>query len=356
MRDRIQQRDLEILRTLHRLRFATTRELGVFFPSPSAARRRMAHLSEMNLIRTHAKGVDPLFRYQAWRLSAEGAEVLMSAFPDEPLADGLLERLPDMPLLNIPHREAVSRIYLRLLERAAGPAPHEQDMRAVTTRIAALRARAFDLWWQPDGDVQLRMRNWDAPSAADWAEHRQQQRAGRKPKALPSPTIAVVPDATICPRRSNVRLFLELDRSSRSLARIRETIARYLTLLANAYEEAYPDGRVPIVLYVVRSKARGQGIKRLLEDGLRFRWGVVVEADAPAWLEEHLPLPARTPAVADAPAPSVRRAARDMYEWVLSYRETLAQRRLDLPREGISCVRALGEALAYSAEEDGDAS
>lgn len=114
----LQRRDLEILRTLARIRHATSRELTrAFFPSPIAARRRLRVLTGLDLIQPHRKGVPAQMIYQAWRLTAIGVEQVAAAFPDELVPDGLAEKLADANLLHVDHREAVSRIYLRLLGR-----------------------------------------------------------------------------------------------------------------------------------------------------------------------------------------------------------------------------------------------
>ncbi len=337
----LQPRDLEILRTLARLRFVTAREMcAVFFPSPSVASRRLVRLGQRDLIRDHKRTPAPGLTYHAWRLTPAGIEVVGLAFPDEPLPDGLGERLADANLHNPVHREAVSQIYLRLLGRAADPMPHEQDRAAVTTRAAQIRARAFEFWWQPDGDVQLAFRTQD-----------QQE--------------LLVPDATLCARRHPVRLFIELDRSTHSLTRIRQVVARYSRFLEKAYRQTFPDGRVPEILYVTRSEGRRQGVERILADGFGkdVRWAAITDDDAPTWIEQHfLRLAARPrdavaldtpPPLRDGDAP-LAHAAHEVYRWAREYRLELRTAGSDLPADGLRSLRRLRDRLGDPGDDHAD--
>src|SRR5262245_47904590 len=113
MMDYLQRRDLEILRTLARLRNMTTKEIVAgFFATPTVGRRRIRRLSGLDLVASHRKGVPDDLQYYAWRLTPRGLDVVAEAFPDEPFPDGLAERLADGSLRNIEHRQQLSRLYL----------------------------------------------------------------------------------------------------------------------------------------------------------------------------------------------------------------------------------------------------
>ena len=54
--DYLQRRDLEILRTLGRTRYLTTKEIVAgFFATPQVGRRRVRRLSALDLIAAHRK-------------------------------------------------------------------------------------------------------------------------------------------------------------------------------------------------------------------------------------------------------------------------------------------------------------
>src|SRR5690242_6614760 len=112
----LESRDFEILRTLLRCRFLTSREInGAFFPCPKVGRRRLHKLSDRDYIKPHSKGLPPRSSYSAWRLTSKGLQAAERNFPDDPFPDGLIERLSDQSLYNLEHREAISRIYLKLV-------------------------------------------------------------------------------------------------------------------------------------------------------------------------------------------------------------------------------------------------
>jgi hypothetical protein len=194
IRNSLQRRDLEILRTIGRLRYVTTREIAAaFFATPSLGRRRLRHLSELDLIATHRKGVPERLPHHAWRLTSRGLDLVAEAFPDEPFPDGLAERVANGSLYDLDHRGAVNRLYLALLAADAGPVPDDADIQTVRAVMDARRARADQFWWQPDGDEVLRS-----------------EKLGER--------LQVVPDATLYGRHRAVRVFVEVDRSTRGLA------------------------------------------------------------------------------------------------------------------------------------------
>jgi hypothetical protein len=156
IRRSLQRRDLEILRTIGRLRYVTTQDIvATFFATAHLGRRRLRHLSGLDLIATHRKGVPVRLPLYAWRLTARGLDAVSEAFPDELFPDGLAEHLADGNLHNLDHRDALSRLYLALLAGGTGPMPDDGDIASVQAVVDGLRARGTQFWWQPDGDVVL---------------------------------------------------------------------------------------------------------------------------------------------------------------------------------------------------------
>src|SRR5262249_40860207 len=157
MADYLQRRDLEILRTLARLRYMTTKEIVAgFFATPTVGRRRIRRLSGLDLVATHRKGVSPELQYYAWRLTPRGLDVVAEAFPDEPLPAGLAERLAEGSLRNIEHRQQLSRLYLGFLGGETGPMPQEANVASMRAVVDSLRERASQVFWRADGDVAMR--------------------------------------------------------------------------------------------------------------------------------------------------------------------------------------------------------
>jgi len=89
----------------------------------------------------------------------------------------------------------------------------------------------------------------------------------------------IVPDATICARHLAVRVFLELDRSTRGLSRIAEALERYGAFFRDAHEDVFRDRRTPHLLYVVRSPGRKEGITAQAEKVLEAPQLDVTEDD-----------------------------------------------------------------------------
>jgi hypothetical protein len=297
----------------------TTNEIVVtFFATPHLGRRRLRRLSGLDLIATHRKGVPDRLPHYAWRLTSRGLDVVAEAFPDEPFPDGLAERLADASLRNLDHHAAVSRLYLGLIAAGAGPMPDDADLSSVRTVVEGLRARATQVWWQPDGDVVLRF-----------------ERLGQEAR--------VIPDATVCGRHKTVRIFVELDRSTRALGRIAENLERYAWFLRHDHARLFADGRVPSVLYVVRSAGRRAGISEHAERilGNDVCWAVLEEKAAIDWLEGALVDRARDAAVLPPPATApgdahggLAEAAKAVYVWARSYAEELRARGHELPEAG----------------------
>jgi hypothetical protein len=313
--DSLQRRDWEILRTICRLRYVTTQEIiATFFSTPSVGRRRLRRLSGLDLITPHRKGVPAVLPYYAWRLTSRGLDAVAAGFPDEPIPDGLAERLADASLHNLDHRAALTRLYLGLLAAATDRTAAEPDLAAVRAAVDALRARGNQFWWQPDGDVVLRCKKLGED-------------------------VQIVPDATVCGRHRSVRIFVELDRSTRGLTRIAENLDRYAWVLGHAYKDIFPDGRSALLLYVVRSEGRRAGIAELAGRviGTASPWAVLPEKAAVRWLEE-----AVVDATHDGPTNSGVRdgddrlvaVAKSVYAWARGYEKQLRGEGRAFPPDG----------------------
>jgi len=238
-------RDLEILRALLRVRYLTTRQInGAFFSCPRVGRRRSHRLSDYDLIRPHAKGLPAVLRYTAWRLTSRGLDEVASAFPDEPIPEGLVDRVTAGSLHHALHREALADLYLHLVvpDRAK---LSERDLGAHRRWAAEMRNRAGRITWEPDGDVVITI---------SWLGKRAD----------------IVPDAVIRSAKLRRRIFVELDRSTKDLRRIRQCLERY----ARAFRSLDLEGDVPSLLFVVRSAARQANVEALRDErsGIRSTW------------------------------------------------------------------------------------
>lgn len=323
----LQVRDLEIVRTLGRLRYMTTREINsVFFGTERNGRRRLKILRDLDLIRPHVRGIPPRVLYSAWRLTVAGVRLIAEAFPDEPVVDGLAERIAAGHLGQVDHREAVSRVYLELLAGNRDEVD-ETDLASVRARAVWIRDRASQVWWQADGDVILPVRSL--------GEAKQ-----------------LVPDATLCGRHRSGRVFVEVDRSTYALSRLAATFDRYRVFFRDGYSGAFPDRRTPVLLFVVRSKGRQRSVYELAARHLGdvVPWGVLLEGQTTAFLEERLfdtsqmaPSAVRTP-VSGEDAP-LRAVAKDLYRWVRAFQEELRVEGRELPADGRSLLRRLYEEL-----------
>ncbi len=287
---RLQLRDFEILRTLLRLRFVTTREiLSTFFTSASSGRHRLSVLSEVGFIMPHTKGLLDPWGFRAWRLTPEGIEMTAHLFPDDPIPDGLAERLAGMSLFNIQHRCDLNRVYFRLIQPEVDPAQlvvgggqqsakgapaplaagsprrtarpeqattppssekptrpprdargrfeqptPDEEREAREEAIRAMRARASAFLWMPDGDRVYRF---------DYRGEGHQ----------------LVPDAVVLPLAGDSIIFLELDRSTKALKRVRENLERYAVFFRDLVPRLHP-GKRPRLVYVVPSNARAAGV------------------------------------------------------------------------------------------------
>jgi hypothetical protein len=311
----IQPRDIELLRTLARLRYVTSREINrTFFSHDRPARRRLEKLSARDYIAPHSKGLAPRCSYSAWRLTARGLSVVERHYPLEPVPDGLVERLMEASLQDLEHREALSRVYLELI---GGDAPTGGDESNLEMRlhIATLAQRASQLVWQPDGDVELRY-------------------------AFEGRTHVLVPDATVISPGSDVRVFVELDRSNKTLTRIAQNVEQYKVYFRDVYATAFADGRKPILVYVLQSESRRRGVSRVLGRVLDpgQESGALLVGQTTAWLERRLGLPegnapavqshVRTGMTPTGPAGDLVSAAGAVLEWTNALLVTLKARGL----------------------------
>jgi hypothetical protein len=187
----LEPRDLEILRTLWRLRYVTSRQLNqTFFSNERVGRRRFQRLAAKNLIRVHRNGLPPRTQWGAWRIMGQGVEIVANHYPDEVVPDDLQTRVAEGSLLNLEDRERASQIYLDYI------APHTPPTQAVTSVAQArlwareIRRRAQAISWSPVHDVVLRY-----------------EQLGKRTQ--------IVPDATITVRARGLRVYLMLDHAGR---------------------------------------------------------------------------------------------------------------------------------------------
>jgi len=322
--NKLELRDLEILRALLRVRYLTTRQIvGAFFSCPRVGRRRVHRLSEYNLIRPHAKGLPEALRYTAWRLTARGLDTVAHEFPDETVPDGLIDRIATGSLHHALHREALAELYLGLAipERADLA---DNDLAAHRRWVTDMRARASSISWQPDGDVVL--------SASPLGQR-----------------MDVVPDAVVR-SRTQWRIFIELDRSTKDLGRVRDGLVRYQAVLRHSDF----GGEAPCVLFVVRSAARKRNIEGMIH-GLPLV--IVEQREAVAWLREQL-LALAPAAQAPPEKHPVHAAAHRAYSWMTKVDralrkngmyDALSQAEPDLMKQGLERMTALYNALKATA-------
>jgi hypothetical protein len=301
----------------------TTRELvSVFFSSASVGRRRLSILSEVGWITPHSKGLTDLWGFRAWRLTPEGIDTVAHSMRDEVLPDGLADRLIGTSLFNIQHRMELNRLYFRLLSdpAPAGSTPDDRD-----GFIRTLRSRADTFSWQPDGDAVYRF---------DYGAEAHQ----------------LVPDAVLLPATTRTVFFLELDRSTKALRRIRDNFDRYAIFFRDLFPTLFP-GRTPVLVYVVPSQARRAGVQRegeaSLRSGASFR--TLTFADAVSFLRSELRFPGgpdqATQAPIVPPSPSFPLdVARELYRDLHS----LAQKHPEVREQSTQLLHRAHRALTRS--------
>ena len=287
---RMQQRDLEMLRTLARLQFVSSVELvNAFFPSPKAGLRRLKKLGDLELIARHTKGAT-LEHFFAWRLTKRGIAALVREYPNEPIQEGFDERLTGLNLGDGYDRGVFNELYLALVCDRRGPAemgsssPGWQELRKWT---AAVRLRASAIEWNPRGSLCFEWRN------------------------LLGQTFRLMPDATVVNRAE--RFFLELDQSQRPRSRIEEQLRLYAGFLNGPYTHRYRDGKRAVLVFLAHSEARRDQIYQIaqaLYDGPRGKVkALVVSKDATTWLAKTLLGEQRSELDRDGSAPFAERQA-----------------------------------------------
>ncbi len=333
-RIKLEPRDLEILRALLRVRYLTSRQLnGAFFCCPRVARRRIQRLSEHDLIRPHTKGLPAELRYTAWRLTARGLGALIHEFPDEPVPDGLLDRVVSGSLHNAQHREALADLYLGVTVPSHANL-QERDVGAHRLWATQMRARASSITWQADGDVVLTVLAVN----------------GRTD---------IIPDAVARSAKRSRRVFIELDRSTKDLGRIKDGLVRYQMAL----EHCDLAGDAPCILFVVRSAARKANIENLARTAFlqQLPLVVLVAEEAIEWLREEV-LSESPPSPTPAQEVKLPMVARRAYIWMADLRKlmrangmhaTLVSERPDFMKDGEAGLIALYDSLKVL--EGGDA-
>ncbi len=283
---RLELRDLEILRALLRVRYLTTRSINnAFFSCPRIGRRRIHRLSEYDLIRSHTKGLPAELHYRAWRLTTRGLDAVGHAFPDEPIPDGFVDRASSGSLHHALHREALSDLYLAFTVPAR-VSMSERDLKAHRRWIIDARRRANAITWAADGEIVLSV-------------------------SVLGERTDVVPDASVRSSALGREVFIELDRSTKDLGRIRDSLLRYRTVFRHL---DFGDD-TPTLLFVVRSEARRTNIQKIVDEVTLAPASALVlrEEGALEWLRLEL-LSVSTPA-----SPPRRSAlysdARRAYSW-----------------------------------------
>ena len=231
-------------------------------------------------------------------------EELASAFPSERIPDGFVDRVSTGSLAQVLHREALADLYLRLVVPSR-EGLDEKDLAAHRRWAAENRTRANQLGWRPDGDVVLR---------CDWLAQK----------------IEIYPDAVVhsAESRPRARVFVELDRSTKDLARIRQNLKQY----GRYFERTHFGDEAVTLLYVVRSEGRKASLvalaKQLLERPREIT--VLREDEAVRWLQDRLLTVAATAAAATPPPPPSREerlriAAKNSYSWIAKLESWLFQ-------------------------------
>src|SRR5262249_45260379 len=143
-------------------------------------------------------------------------------------------------------------VYLDLIGADLGSLTMPSEDQAME-RMAAIRSRAAQVRWEPDGEVV-------------------HQVGHGKQRAL------IAPDGTVTSEVKATRIFIELDRSKKTRRRVRTTMKNYLDFLAHGYERAYPDGKRPRLVVIALSEARRRGLERLCRSllGDRICWQVLL--------------------------------------------------------------------------------
>jgi hypothetical protein len=106
-----------------------------------------------------------------------------------------VEKVADGSLYNLDHRDALAQLYMDVVVPLRDHLPEKGPLLEHRRWASELRRRGGEIAWRPDGDVRLRYM-WFGK------------------------TCEVIPDATLFARGQKLRIFVELDRSTKPLGRI----------------------------------------------------------------------------------------------------------------------------------------
>lgn len=228
---RITKRDAEVLRTISRLHVVSSRSLmgSCLFSHVRVCQRRLAVLRDHGLICRHQRGLPdcgqggPVY----YRLTARGAELVSVRFEQELQVLERAAKVSRLSLRNHEHHDLEVQVYLSLI---AG------------STIAEVSQKASSVTFGGDHDVGLVLQT------------------GTSERTL-------FPDMTLMPREGNVRLFVELDRSSTPHRRIRSTARQYERYCGSGADEALFGAaarRSTYVVYLARSRRRRDNLRKSL--------------------------------------------------------------------------------------------
>jgi hypothetical protein len=272
-------RDLELFRTLLRLRYLSTALIAkYFFPNDRIARRRLDHLRLGGFLRRHEKGLYGWDGMRYWRVTSRAIDCLAEAYQAEPVANRIMDRLRDGSLSNQWEREELAQVYLTVVTRPPEPAADTRKAAACFRWSAQIRGRADQIHWQPAYDVILRY-----------------QYAGEVHR--------IVPHATLTAPVHKLRIFIDLAEGS-GFGKPTNRFGHYAKFLQHVYPQVFPDGYEPLVVVISRNETR---VKRIAHEAKRIlpthvRWRVALPSEAAQWLQPvALPPPRRDPM---APEPS----------------------------------------------------
>jgi hypothetical protein len=260
----LEPRDLEILRTLVRLRYLTTRQLTkAFFSHERLGRRRLQRLSRDGFLCFHTKGI-PEYRHNgAWRITQKGLEEVADAFPEEHILENLVDRVRYGSLRDLHERILLAAIYFELTVWHARRVWNASHVMEVRLWARALAKRAAEFSWRPKADVILKYAS-----------------LGKRGQ--------VVPDATIASHAACRRFFVMLDPRRRPAKWVTEPydgLAR-LRGFDGPADLGFGDGYAPTFVIIAGRHRRMRTLKRELDNHHRcpMPFAVMHHESAGAWL------------------------------------------------------------------------
>jgi hypothetical protein len=261
---RPEPRDLEILRTVARLRYVTTPQIErVFFTHARIARRRMQILAEQKLVHLHQRGLPPRTPWGAWRITQRGIGRVLDAFPEEVLPDNLAELVAEGSLLNFEEHAVGAQLYLDVLApKVSFPFDGSRVM--------------FCRWWS----LQVSRR----ASAVGWA-----RKGAVKLRGI---NFQVIPDATLAAPARKTRVFIYFDAPWTRARWVAEQLRRHdvLAPFQHPADHLFGDGCAPSFLFITKNAYRvrdvGEALHRVPVE--RIHVAVLQRDHAMGWLEERL--------------------------------------------------------------------